>query len=261
MDTCPKLWLAGVLLIACGSPAPDQCLAARDIAANDSCVVLSGNWAFFQNEQPPDYLPHCSASCIDVDGGVTISGFRSLEEVPLLRKMRQVRALSLDVHVLANLSGLEAMEMERLILGGTGEGDAFQSMTGLNVRQLQSLSVHQVSSSNFLSGAALERVAAASFSATGLESLDLGGLEIDQLKVESNERLSRLVVPGSAMRSVSINYNSLLSELGWDAGTSVQTIQIFENKSLSSCTVEAFALATKADGGRAPWVFANGPCP
>lgn len=257
-----RLVATAVTLAATGcASVPNECFDRRPAGAPSCASVDGGYFRFVPGEPEPDYRDLCSATCIDFNGQIDVSG-RELTEVPLLGKIRRIQGLGIDVANLTNLAGLEEIEsIDELGLFSATASETLTSLKGLKARQIGTLTLKRALGLTGLGDAELGHIGLLSSESSGLQRLDLSAVEVDTLIVTSNARLASLSLGGRTMTGVELRGNTALVDLSWAPGIGISKYFTFSgNSSLSSCTIQR--LQTEAAGPQVrPLVQGNGPCP
>ncbi len=255
------LVLVGATAALCGcSPAvAANCLAVRDPAATD-CVTISGeNWRFVEGEPEPDYADYCAAACVDFDADLAIADRNDLRTVPLLRKMRFIKSLRINVDTLSDVSGLELVEAGMIELWALSSTTNFTSFRGLSETSTADLRVKDALGVTSLDSLPPRGLPSLSLSRTNLVDVDVTPFtELSSLRLELNDGLQSVRLGSGRMDVVSLSSNWNVSRLEWGSGLVVEGATFFENSKLSSCLIQDFIADVKADGG---YVMHNGPCP
>lgn len=258
--------VACTLMTACES-TPPSCLEPRASDATQ-CTSLRDEAIELDRQRPLGELEaHCEASCIDA-WIVTVKGYASLADVPLLGKLRRVDVLKIDVDPITDLRGLENIEsLQQLSLEGTElfygrqPPAKFSSLQGLKLREINTLRFKDTFAA--LTGSELQQIGRLGLSNVADMELDVGPLNPRALELDGADRLATVRLGSGPMTDVVVDANPALAALEWDAALRVTgSVSITRNRAFSNCLAIEFANATRGsrDAG-ADNFYGNGPCP
>ena len=267
MKTTGAWLLLSLMALSLSCTAPPDCFTPRP-AAPSSCVTLERlSLVLRAGEFSPELESLCSHECIDHAGLLSVQGYTSLTEVPLLAKMREVGDLEVFVDTVTDLRGLESVRVKALSLqgnarrGGVEPPARLSSLQGLRQESLPVLVLSDTYGT--LSGSELRHVDRLSLSNVGAVDIDVSSFTLGTLVVSSSHELQSIRLGGGTMGEVNLQANSELTSREWDPSLRVTSrVDISRNRRLSTCRARAFADATRdtRDAGT-DRVEANGPCP
>lgn len=221
-------------------------------------------WDLHSNQPIQDLNSLCKASCIDVvSGHVSVGGYSDLREAPLLAKLRIVHNLAIDVEGLADLRGLEGIDINgELSLSTHGQDlTTFHSLEGLTDGDLEAVSIKQVLGLTEFDGARFSRLGYFSAEDSGLRRISLSSLKPEYVFLTGMSELTELSLGGGTMDQFGLFASTSLASFSWQPGLSLRSYSINNNSALSSCLVQDFIAATYAGNGRLAIASNNGPCP
>lgn len=257
------------MLSACEPTVGDACLTRRDPEATECAIYDGGQWTFDPSVPVPGIDAFCAAACVDIDAPVQIEGYEDLSDVPLLPKFRRVQHLSINIDTLADLRGMETVDIVgtlRLVgsvaLYGETPRKEFTSMRGLTDGYIPGLTFRRTNTRVDLAGSSLRRVDYVTLEEAGLVSIDLSVLNPTSLSVLASRSLTSIRFGDGPMQYVSLSGNASLQQLEWPESLIInKRIDIEANDVLSTCLINDFLSSTDAGPRRVESIHRNGPCP